>query len=121
VDLRRVLIVDDHRSFAETLGQILHDHGVEATIAVSGTEALELMRSARFDTLITDLKMNGMSGIELIREAGHVLPGLPIVVITGGDTMAARGVANEAHVLAVLPKPVPFRELLAVLDSTRVV
>ncbi len=117
MDPRRVLVVDDHREFARTLGDILRDHGASVRVATSAREALELVKREPFDALISDVVMHGMNGVELVREARLLVPGLPAVLMTGENPSAALAQMSLGEVLAVLPKPVPFRHLLDVLSS----
>jgi CheY-like chemotaxis protein len=117
--MRRYLIVDDNRDFAENLAEILRDRADEVAIAAGGREALSLAAGARFDALLTDMRMPLMGGAEVVHEIRRLDPGLPAVVITahaGDDAMEA---ARREGLLAVLPKPVPVGPLLALLAAAR--
>jgi len=117
--MRRYLIVDDNRDFAENLAEILRDQGDEVAIATSGLEALALAREARFDALLTDMRMPLMGGAELVHEVRRFDPGLAALVITahaGDDALEA---ARREGLLAVLPKPVPVPRLLELLAVAR--
>jgi two-component system, response regulator PdtaR len=117
--MRRYLIVDDNVAFAENLAEILRDTGAEVHVVNSGEKALEAARSARFDALVTDMRMPVMSGARVVHEIRTVDPGLPAVVVTaytGDDDLAA---ARHEGLLAVFPKPVPIDQLLDVLASAR--
>lgn len=117
--MRRYLIVDDNRQFAENLAEILRDQGDEVIIAGGGREALAEAGGARFDALLTDMRMPIMGGAELVHELRRLDPGLPALVITahaGDDALEA---ARSEGLLAVLPKPVPVGRLLELLASAR--
>lgn len=117
--MRRYLIVDDNRAFGENLAEILGDAGAEASVAESGPDALELARAAKFDALVTDMRMPVMSGARLVHEIRRVDPGLPAVVVTaytGEDDLLA---AREEGLLAVLPKPAPIEHLTKLLAGAR--
>jgi len=117
--MRRYLIVDDNRDFAENLAEILRDQGDEVAIAGGGEEALALAREARFDALLTDMRMPLMGGAELVHEVRRLDPGLAALVITahaGDDALEA---ARREGLLAVLPKPVPVGRLLELLAAAR--
>ena len=117
--MRRYLIVDDNRQFAENLAEILRDQGDEVVIAGGGREALAEAGGARFDALLTDMRMPIMGGAELVHELRRLDPGLPALVITahaGDDALEA---ARSEGLLAVLPKPVPVGRLLDLLASAR--
>jgi CheY-like chemotaxis protein len=117
--MRRYLIVDDNREFAENLAEILRDRGDEVAIATSGPEALALAPGARFDALLTDMRMPLMGGAELVHEVRRLDPGLAALVVTahaGDDALEA---ARREGLLAVLPKPVPLDRLLELLAVAR--
>jgi CheY-like chemotaxis protein len=118
--MRSYLIVDDNIAFAENLAEILGDAGdAEAVIADSGERAIELVKSRRFDALVSDMRMPFMSGAQLVHQVRRIDPGLPAVVVTAytadGDLEAAR----REGLLAVLPKPVPVARLVATLSHAR--
>ena len=117
--MRRYLVVDDNAAFADNLAEILRDSGAEAVTATGGQRALQLAAQHRFDALITDMRMPSMSGAALVHEMLRLDPGLPAIVITaytGEDDLAA---ARYEGLLAVLPKPVPIEQLLALLSRAR--
>jgi len=117
--LRRYLIVDDNRDFAENLAEILRDLGDEVAIAESGAEALALARGRRFDALLTDMRMPLMGGAELVHELRALDPGAAAMVITahaGDDAIEA---ARREGLLAVLQKPVDVERLLGLLAVAR--
>jgi len=117
--MKKYLVVDDNRAFAENVAEILRDHGADVTIADGGPQALQLARRSRFDALVTDMRMPVMSGARLVHEIRRVDPGLPAIVITAytgeNDLLAAR----EEGLLAVLPKPAPLDRLVELLRAAR--
>jgi two-component system, response regulator PdtaR len=117
--MRRYLIVDDNRDFAENLAEIVRDLGDEVVIAGGGAEALALARTTRFDAVLTDMRMPLMGGAELVHEIRRLDPGVAALVITahaGDDALEA---ARREGLLAVLPKPVPVDRLLELLAAAR--
>ena len=117
--MKKYLVVDDNCAFAENLAEILRDQGAEVIVAGSGSEALELASSTRFDALVTDMRMPVMNGARLVHEIRRLDPGLPAVVVTAytaeDDLLAAR----EEGLLAVLPKPTPLEQLVDLLAAAR--
>ena len=67
-DSKHILIVDDETSICEILGQYLRKKGYTVTIAESGERALEIVRSLPVDIIVTDIKMPGMSGVDLLKQ-----------------------------------------------------
>ena len=117
--MRRYLIVDDNRAFADNLAEILRDEGAEVTVVSGGAQALEAARAARFDALVTDMRMPVMSGARLVREiraSDRALPAIVVTAYTGENDLLA---ARQEGLLAVLPKPVPIPELLELLRNAR--
>jgi CheY-like chemotaxis protein len=117
--MRRYLIVDDNRDFAENLAEILRDGGDEVSIAESGREALAIAKDTCFDAVLTDMRMPLMGGAELVHEIRRLDPGAAAMVITayvGDDAIEA---ARHEGLLAVLPKPVSVGRLLDLLAVAR--
>lgn len=117
--MRHYLIVDDNRAFAENLADILLDHGAKATIASGGSEALQIAEGARFDALLSDMRMPVMSGAELVHRIRRIDPGLPAIVATAYTADSDLTAARAEGLLAVLPKPLPIPTLLSLLTSAR--
>ncbi len=117
--MRSYLVVDDNRDFAENLAEILRDGGDDVAIAGDGREAAALVRTRRFDAILTDMRMPLMGGAELVHEIRRVDPGAPALVATahaGDDAIEA---ARREGLLAVLGKPIEVPRLLALLASAR--
>ena len=117
--MRNYLVVDDNQDFAENLAEILRDRGDEVVVAENGREAADLVRSRRFDAILTDMRMPFMGGAELVHEIRRVDPGAAAMVITahvGDDALEA---ARREGLLAILGKPVHVPRLLAPLASAR--
>ncbi len=117
--VRRVLLVDDNKAFAENIAEILRDGGAEVSVANEGPRALELARQGRFDLLITDMRMPVMSGAALVHEIRRVDPGLAAVVVTAYTGESDLADARSEGVLAVLPKPVPIPQLEQFVATAR--
>jgi two-component system, response regulator PdtaR len=117
--MRRYLLLDDNEAFAENLAEILRDSGDEATVVTDGTRALELARTTRFDVLLTDMRMPGMSGAAVVHHLRQVDPGLAAVVITAYPGEDDLETARREGLLAVLPKPVPIPALVSLLSEAR--
>jgi CheY-like chemotaxis protein len=117
--MRHYLLLDDNRAFAENIAEILRDSGDSATVVTDGAEALSLAKERRFDVLLTDMKMPGMSGAATVHHIRKVDPGLAAVVITAYPGERDLEAARNEGLLAVLPKPVPLQALLGLLSAAR--
>ncbi|MFL5347690.1 MAG: response regulator [Hyalangium sp.] len=117
--MRHYLLLDDNRAFAENIAEILRDSGDSATVVTDGAEALALAKTTRFDALLTDMKMPGMSGAATVSQIRKVDPGIAAVVITAHPGENDLEAARSEGLLAVLPKPVPLPTLLGLLSSAR--
>ena len=109
----RVLMAEDEALAAEALEEALAEAGFEVLSAADGLAALGLADGHAFDVLLTDLRMPGMDGRELILHLRRRWPGLPVVVMTGYD-MGAGEAALEGG-------PGPFRLLAKPLQIDGVI
>ncbi|MGL4555255.1 MAG: sigma-54-dependent transcriptional regulator [Gemmataceae bacterium] len=114
-DATRVLVIDDDRNHAVTVAEILEKAGFDCTVATSGTEGAARIDDGGWDVILTDLKMNDVDGLAILKKAREELPDAEVVMITGyGDVKTAveaikRGASNY------LMKPVDTEELRAIM------
>lgn len=82
---KRILFVDDEQALAALGEELLGDSGAHVVCAFSGPQALDLyhQHAGRFDLVVTDESMPGMSGIELAQELFQVAPELPVILCSG--------------------------------------
>lgn len=116
---RRYLLVDDNEAFAENLSEILRDTGAMVDVAHDGIRALEFVRASHYDALVTDMRMPGMNGAELLCELRKVDSGLPAVLLSAYGEEGLVTIARRDGLLAVLSKPQQLPRLLQVLESAR--
>lgn len=81
--MKAILFVDDHEVLARLSCEILEMHGYRAVSAYSGPEALEKIRHQDFDILVTDMRMDGMNGLELAKQVHSENPQIPVIIVTG--------------------------------------
>lgn len=115
---KSILIIDDSAPIRTILTDMLIDAGYNATEAIDGYAALELVKEKKFDLIITDLTMPGLDGIAFIRETKKLAlcKFVPIVVLTGvGDTSRLEE-AKKAGAATWLSKPFKEKQLRAVLQ-----
>ena len=113
----RILVVDDDRRMAKTLVDILKVKGYEAEAAYSGREALERIEGGSFDCVLTDIRMPGISGVELQRDIKARQPHLPVVLMTAYSTDDLVEEGLEEGAVAVLTKPLDINRLLCFFSS----
>jgi DNA-binding response OmpR family regulator len=116
----RVLVVDDNRDCAESLGLLLRLWGYEPRLASDGPGAVRLARECRPAAVLLDIGLGGMSGFEVARRLRREFgPGVLLVAVTGFGQKESRRLAREAGLDAYLVKPADPDELRALLDKSR--
>ncbi|MEJ2716172.1 MAG: sigma-54 dependent transcriptional regulator [Deltaproteobacteria bacterium] len=106
-----VLVVDDEKNYLVVLEDLLEDEGHEILTASSGSEALDIIRTTPVDTVLTDIKMAGMSGIELLEEVTRLDPDLPVILMTAYAEVDQAVDAMKKGALDHIQKPFDNREV----------
>jgi len=116
--LRSVLVIDDEKDFRDTLQGILAREQLDVTAVGSGNAAVEVARQRRFDLVVTDLAMPGMSGTETISAIKEIDPHVPVVVVTGyaSDEVSAECFARGAK--HFVRKPFNLPEFIGLVMRT---
>ena len=109
----RVLVVDDEASIRDLLAKTLALAEYDVDVAPDGRSALERMRLYPYDLLIADLKMPGMDGLTVIREAKRYKADRPVIIITGFSTESSAIEAVNLGVAGYLTKPFRVPQVLA--------
>ena len=109
----RVLVVDDEASIRDLLAKTLALAEYDVDLAPDGRTALERLRIIPYDLLITDLKMPGVDGLAVIREARRLKADIPVIIITGFSTEASAIEAVNLGVSGYLTKPFRVPRVLA--------
>jgi len=110
---KRVLVVDDEASIRELLSKTLALENYDVDTAGDGVAALDRMRAFAYDLLIADLKMPGMDGLTLIRQAKRLNADLRIIIITGFSTESSAIEAVNLGVDGYLTKPFRIPQVLS--------
>lgn len=110
-DSLRVLIVDDESDVRDLLNRLLTARGHETFAVDSGAAALPLLRRLRFDVMLCDVRMEEMSGLELLPLAMTIDPSLAVVMLTGMNDVATATAAVAGGALDYLVKPVEMKDL----------
>jgi len=109
----RVLVVDDEASIRDLLSKTLALAEYEVDTAADATSALDRMRAGAYDLMIADLKMPGMDGLTLIRQAKRIKSDMPVIIITGFSTESSAIEAVNLGVAGYLTKPFRVPQVLA--------
>ena len=101
----RILVVDDEPIVCESCKRILGEEGYEVDIALSGQEAFEKMKRDTYDVVLTDLKMPGIDGMEVLRTLRKDYPETMVIMITGFSTVETAVEAMKLGAFDYIPKP----------------
>ena len=103
--IRKVLVVDDDPVVGKSFDRVLTGKGYAVITAASGQEALNKLESEDYDVVFTDIKMPGMSGLDMAEQVKAKRPWLPVVIVTGYGSPDNEARAEAAGVSAFLRKP----------------
>ncbi|MEX1128703.1 MAG: response regulator [Vicinamibacterales bacterium] len=109
----RILVVDDEETVRELLSKTLALAEYEVDVAPEGRTAIDRMRIIPYDLLITDLRMPGVDGLTVIREARRLKADIPVIIVTGYSTEASAIEAINLGVQGYLTKPFRVPRVLA--------
>ena len=109
--METILIVDDEKNYLVVLEALLGPEGYETITADSGRNALRLIRGSDLDLVITDMKMPGMSGMELLEESKQTKPELPVIMMTAYGTIELAVEAMKKQAYDYITKPFQNEEL----------
>jgi ATP-dependent Lon protease len=114
----QMLIVDDESVALSNMDHYFRRHGFEVQTAINGQEALEKVQNgAKFDIVLTDLKMEKMDGLELLDRLNTVAPDTSVIMITGYATIPSAVSALQRGAMHYLSKPVDLEELKTTVDD----
>lgn len=116
-DPHHVLVVDDAEDVAEVISQMVGGMGLPADYVCSGPAALQALEQGAYDVVISDVRMPGMSGIDILREVKHRDRGKVVILITGYDIDPLLRETSGYESVYVLRKPVTHVELLRVIEG----
>ena len=115
---KKILVVDDEPIICDILKNFLELERFIPIIANSGEEALEIIKQVKLNAIITDYKMPGISGLELLEEVKLNYPHLPVIMITGNSSSFQPKHVIEAGADGYFSKPFKNTELMYTLHQT---
>ncbi len=101
----KILIVDDELVIRDGLRRVLNANGFQSYTSSSGYEAVERLQEERFHVVVTDLKMPGMSGLEVLNAIRILQPEVPVIIITGYSTVDTAVEAMKGGAFDYISKP----------------
>jgi DNA-binding NtrC family response regulator len=102
---RRILVVDDERSVAQGIALALTSDEYEVETVMSGEDALIRTAAARYDLIVCDLMMPGLSGLDLLKSLREYRPNTPVLMITGYPTHRTAEESLKMGACAYITKP----------------
>ena len=110
---KRILVVDDEASIRDLCMRVLTRAGFQVATASTGEDAVSRLQDESVDLVISDIRMPGMSGLEVLEAAKALYPSIHVVLITGFGTPQTLERARQSGADRVLTKPFNPTELLA--------
>ena len=114
-----VLVVDDERTLARAIKAFLREAGYEAEVASDGESAVELLPTLRPDVVFADVRLPGISGIDLLRRIREFDPAIPVIMMTAYGTIEGAVEAVKLGAFDYMKKPVDLEELKLLADRAR--
>lgn len=115
--IEKILVVDDEVLMCNFLTEALKRKGIEAIAAESGEKALKLLEEQSFDMVITDMKMPGITGMDVLRKVKELSPNTLVMVITAFGTIENAVEAMKAGAFHYLIKPFSLESLIANIEK----
>jgi two-component system NtrC family response regulator len=106
----RILILDDEEKMANLIARSLERSGYDAVAVAQPAEALNRLKEAKFDVMLTDLRMPGMDGLEILRRAKGIDPGIEVILMTAYASVDTVREAMKLGAVDYLEKPVSAEE-----------
>jgi len=111
--MENILIVDDEKHYPMVIGEILAEEGYRAFTASSGMEALDILNTQFIDLVLSDVKMPGMSGIDLMERIKALKPDLPVIIMTAFGSVEKAVEAMHKGAYTFILKPFENEALIA--------
>jgi DNA-binding NtrC family response regulator len=107
-----VMVLDDEPIVGDRLRPALEKEGFQVEVFTDSSAALERLKTKTFAVLVTDVKMRGPSGMDVLRFVKENAPSTPVIVITGYATIETSHEADALGAVHFIPKPFKIKELV---------
>ncbi len=111
--MENILIVDDEKNYPMIIGELLQEEGYTSLTASSGMEALDILKTELIDLVLTDVKMPGMSGIQLLEKIKEINPDIPVIIMTAYGSVEKAVEAMHKGAYTFILKPFENQALIA--------
>ncbi len=108
----KIIVIDDEKIVVNMCKKVLENDGYEVETFTDSQAALEKIRQEKFDLVITDLKMENVSGMDILREVNQRYPGTKVIMLTAYATLDATIEAIRERIFDFFPKPVKIDDLI---------
>ena len=108
---QKIVVIDDEKIVCDMAKKILENEGYEVETFIDSVAALERIRQVPFDLVITDLKMENVSGMDILKEVNRLYPQTKVIMLTAYATLDATIEAIRERIYDFFPKPVKIEEL----------
>ncbi len=115
--MQKVLVIEDDDTVRDVLRSFLGEKGFEVTLAKNGAAGLEMVRGEKFDLILTDLVMPGVTGMDVLREVVAAKISIPVIVMTAFGTVQTAVEAMRIGAFDYVTKPFNLAELMIVLEK----
>jgi len=115
---KKILVIDDDEVFLKPLIKFLTLMKFQVNIANSGLNGIDLHQAIKFNLIITDLKMEGISGVEVVKKISEKYPDTKIIVVSGFvNEEEFQDIKNNTSVAAIYEKPIDYDVLLKKINE----
>ena len=116
MDNYNIMIIDDEKIVGDMAKMSLEHEGYHVETFINGEAALARLKEVRFDVVVTDLKMKGIDGMEVLKTVKTLYPGTKVIMITAFANLDTAIEALRGRVHDFFPKPVKIKELKASIE-----
>jgi len=110
-----VLFVDDEEDFVRTMAERMEMREVGSDVALSGTQALQMLEDEIPDVMVLDLRMPGLDGMEVLRRVKNAYPQVEVIIMTGHGSERDEAEARRLGAYDYLQKPVDINDLMEII------
>lgn len=117
--IEKVLIVDDEMIMRNFLSEALKRKGIDVATAENGQKAFDMLEAGSFDMVITDMKMPGITGMDVVKKVKELSPNTLVIVITAYGTIENAIEAMRSGAFDYLIKPFSIENLIAIIEKAQ--